>query len=296
MTFADVARRVGLNTTSVTYYFKRKEDLAVACFEHTLERLAEMLDEAAAEPVPELRVRRFLHVNMARLARIRRGEERDFAVLSDLRAMEGPVKQRLLDGWRGIFRKTRSLWGSDGTRAETDLRGGARACAAREHLLAARLAGPLRDRRISPRRGAADGGVPPRRRRPARGLGAPAARLAARRARAGARGLPARGDAADQRARLSRRLGAAHRLRAQRHQGQLLPSPRCQGRSRDRLLQAQLRHHRRRPAPRRGAGRIALAAAGEHAGDAARRAILRARAAAAHHPRCRACRRACARR
>ena len=27
MTFADVARRVGLNTTSVTYYFKRKEDL-----------------------------------------------------------------------------------------------------------------------------------------------------------------------------------------------------------------------------------------------------------------------------
>jgi AcrR family transcriptional regulator len=37
MTFADVARRVGLNTTSVTYYFKRKEDLAAACFEHTLE-------------------------------------------------------------------------------------------------------------------------------------------------------------------------------------------------------------------------------------------------------------------
>ena len=30
MTFADVARRVGLNTTSVTYYFKRKEDLASA--------------------------------------------------------------------------------------------------------------------------------------------------------------------------------------------------------------------------------------------------------------------------
>ena len=33
MTFADVARRVGLNTTSVTYYFKRKEDLAAAAFE-----------------------------------------------------------------------------------------------------------------------------------------------------------------------------------------------------------------------------------------------------------------------
>ena len=49
MTFADVARRVGLNTTSVTYYFKRKEDLAAACFENTLERLHAMLDEALAE-------------------------------------------------------------------------------------------------------------------------------------------------------------------------------------------------------------------------------------------------------
>ena len=48
MTFADVARRVGLNTTSVTYYFRRKEDLAAAAFENTLDTLGGMLDEAAA--------------------------------------------------------------------------------------------------------------------------------------------------------------------------------------------------------------------------------------------------------
>jgi len=129
MTFADVARRVGLNTTSVTYYFKRKEDLAAAAFEQTLERLATMLDEAAAEPTPEARVARYLNINMERLARIRRGEERDFAILSDLRAMEEPVKGQLLAGWRNIFRKTRALWGTDGSRAQTDLRG------ARAHVL-----------------------------------------------------------------------------------------------------------------------------------------------------------------
>ncbi len=56
MTFADVARRVGLNTTSVTYYFKRKEDLAQACFEHTLETLQEMLDDALGEATPDARV------------------------------------------------------------------------------------------------------------------------------------------------------------------------------------------------------------------------------------------------
>jgi AcrR family transcriptional regulator len=32
MTLAGVAAEVGLITTSVTYYFRRKEDLAAACF------------------------------------------------------------------------------------------------------------------------------------------------------------------------------------------------------------------------------------------------------------------------
>ncbi len=129
MTFADVARRVGLNTTSVTYYFKRKEDLAAAAFEQTLDRLDAMLEEAAAQPTAEARVGRYLTINMERLARIRRGQERDFAILSDLRAMEGPVKRELLERWRAIFRKTRSLWGAPANRAETDLYG------ARAHVL-----------------------------------------------------------------------------------------------------------------------------------------------------------------
>ncbi|WP_084580997.1 TetR/AcrR family transcriptional regulator [Sphingomonas azotifigens] len=129
MTFADVARRVGLNTTSVTYYFKRKEDLAAAAFEQTLAWLDAILDQALAEATPEARVARFLGVNMERLARIGRGEEQAVAMLSDLRAMEEPLKGKLLTGWRNIFRKTRSLWGTEGSRAETDLRG------ARAHVL-----------------------------------------------------------------------------------------------------------------------------------------------------------------
>lgn len=129
MTFADVARRVGLNTTSVTYYFKRKEDLASAAFEQTLDRLDAMLDESAAQSTPDARVARYLAINMERLARIRRGDERDFAILSDLRAMEDPVKGELLERWRAIFRKTRSLWDDPANRAQTDLFG------ARAHVL-----------------------------------------------------------------------------------------------------------------------------------------------------------------
>ncbi|WP_033919971.1 TetR/AcrR family transcriptional regulator [Sphingomonas sp. 37zxx] len=129
MTFADVARRVGLNTTSVTYYFKRKEDLAAACFDQTLTTLLAMLDEALQLPTPEQRVERFLAINMERLTRIRTGEETDFAILSDLRAMEEPLKAQLLAGWREVFRKTRSLFGTPQSRAHTDLNG------ARAHVL-----------------------------------------------------------------------------------------------------------------------------------------------------------------
>ena len=123
MTFADVARRVGLNTTSVTYYFKRKEDLAAACFEQTLGRLDAMLDEALEEPTPEARVARYIGINFARLARVRAGAEEPVATLSDLRATEEPARGRLLAGWREVFRKTRSLWGEGGGRLATDLRG-----------------------------------------------------------------------------------------------------------------------------------------------------------------------------
>ena len=123
MTFADVARRVGLNTTSVTYYFKRKEDLAAAAFENTLDVLLQMLAEAMLAATPEERVRRYLHLNMVRLAQIERGEETAFAVLSDLRATEEPVLSRLMARWREVFRRMRGLWGPAATRAQQDLFG-----------------------------------------------------------------------------------------------------------------------------------------------------------------------------
>ena len=129
MTFADVAQRVGLNTTSVTYYFRRKEELAAAAFENTLDRLDEMLVEAAARANPQERVAQFLRLTMERVARIERGEDHALAVLSDLRATEEPIKSRLLAGWQRVFRDTRALWGLPPSRAHKDLFG------ARAHVL-----------------------------------------------------------------------------------------------------------------------------------------------------------------
>lgn len=114
MTLAAVAEAVGLNTASVTYYFKRRDDLAAACYARTLDGIEEMVAQAAAEPGPRARVRRYLELNFDLLARIRRGEDRPITVLSDLRAMDDPVRNALADRYRTIMRQVRGFFGPDG--------------------------------------------------------------------------------------------------------------------------------------------------------------------------------------
>ena len=120
MTLADVAQSVGLNTTSVTYYFKRKELLAAACYDRTMERLETIAQTADAEADPRARVRHYMHSHFALQARIRRGEERPMTVLADMRAMDGPDRAALADRFRGILRTVRGFFGpspDDATKA-----------------------------------------------------------------------------------------------------------------------------------------------------------------------------------
>ena len=52
MTFADVGQRVDLNTTSITYYFKRKELLAEAALARSIDLFEAVVLEAARESDP----------------------------------------------------------------------------------------------------------------------------------------------------------------------------------------------------------------------------------------------------
>ena len=112
MTFSDVARKVGLNTTSVTYYFKKKEQLAAAAFSHSLDRIEGMVDEAAAHATPQERCNAHIKATFQRIADIREGRERPLAVLSDIRALEDPLRHQLAHRYSGIFAKIRGFFGS----------------------------------------------------------------------------------------------------------------------------------------------------------------------------------------
>ncbi|WP_116368772.1 TetR/AcrR family transcriptional regulator [Parahaliea mediterranea] len=115
MTFVGVADIVGLNTTSVTYYFKRKEQLAAAVLERSIERLEAMVAEAAAQGSAELRVRHYIELHFRHFAGRRLGEERPLASLSDIRALASPHREALIERYNNLFRAVRHFFGPPGS-------------------------------------------------------------------------------------------------------------------------------------------------------------------------------------
>jgi len=123
MTFADVGQRVDLNTTSLTYYFKRKELLAEAAFERSMDQIEKAVRQAGREPDTRARVSMYLRLTLEEWARVRRREEQPVARLSDIRAMEQPILGRLAARWTALFRELReTLFGPAQTPDEHALR------------------------------------------------------------------------------------------------------------------------------------------------------------------------------
>ncbi len=111
MTFASVADAVGLNTTSVTYYFKRKEQLALACYDRTMARYEAYIDSAASSPTVADRVAAFFAAAFEDLRAVREGKATPHALLLELRTLEEPAKHEALARYRLLFGKLRGLLG-----------------------------------------------------------------------------------------------------------------------------------------------------------------------------------------
>jgi AcrR family transcriptional regulator len=114
MTLSDVAASVGLITTSVTYYFKKKEDLAAACFISGIARYDALISEALEEATPQARLYKFLSLYLDVKARIRVGEEPAIPAFNDVRALTEPNFSEVRAVYRDMFRKVRSLFKAEG--------------------------------------------------------------------------------------------------------------------------------------------------------------------------------------
>lgn len=134
MTLADVAASVGLITTSVTYYFKKKEDLAAACFLRGVERLDVLLAEAALETTPQARLARFLTLYFDLTRRIVGGEEAPLCVFSDAKSLTQPHAEEVGQAYGLFFRRVRDLFNTPDQRWM-----GRKGATTRTHLLLEQL-------------------------------------------------------------------------------------------------------------------------------------------------------------
>lgn len=116
-TISDVAQSVGLTTTSVTYYYRRKEDLAAACVTRAVEALDELVALAEAEADPPARLRRFAHLYFALQEDIAAKRRPTFINFWDLRAMTGSGADQAGAAFSDVFRRFRRWFAAADGRA-----------------------------------------------------------------------------------------------------------------------------------------------------------------------------------
>ena len=114
-TFAELARSVGLNATSITYYFDRKDKLVVAVFASTLDWLEQAAREAATKASPEDRLRSFIGAHVGLRRRIRSGEKGLITALSEIRTLDEEAQAPLLAQYGRIVDHVRGFFGDKRT-------------------------------------------------------------------------------------------------------------------------------------------------------------------------------------
>lgn len=110
LTLSVAASAVDLSTTSVTYYFKRKDDLAAACMMRGVAVLNDIVQTAMAEATPEARLRTLLRLYLQRARRAALGEAPTLPVLSELRALNMPQRGEVSAAYMKMFRRLGQLF------------------------------------------------------------------------------------------------------------------------------------------------------------------------------------------
>jgi AcrR family transcriptional regulator len=114
-TLADVAQSVGLITNSVTYYYRKKEELATACLLRSIEALEGLIAAALRENTPEDRLRTILRLYCEKLAESASGDQPPLMSFSDMRSLTSPHMELVFSTYNQMFRHLRGLFDGEGT-------------------------------------------------------------------------------------------------------------------------------------------------------------------------------------
>jgi AcrR family transcriptional regulator len=108
-TLADVAKSVALITNSLTYYYRKKEDLASASFLRTIDVLNVLAARALEADDPRDRVGLLFRTYADLLAKIARGDHPEMMRFHDIRALRSPHAEIVFNAYTDMFRRIRKL-------------------------------------------------------------------------------------------------------------------------------------------------------------------------------------------
>jgi AcrR family transcriptional regulator len=114
LTLGLAAGAVDLSTTSVTYYFRRKDDLAAACMLRGLASLSEIVARALAEATPGAQLKALLTLYLERVRQAQTGRAPPLPVLADIQALGDPQRTEVFQAFMKLFRKLRTLFEGQG--------------------------------------------------------------------------------------------------------------------------------------------------------------------------------------
>ncbi|HEX5378388.1 MAG TPA: TetR family transcriptional regulator [Phenylobacterium sp.] len=112
-TLAAVAKRMDLHPVSLTYYFKKKEDLAAAVLFDTIHRWEDMLESAEALATPQARLTRFVEAYFEMRRKVAEGEALRLTPFSEIRLIEGEQQGPLNDAFDSLYVRIGRLMKSD---------------------------------------------------------------------------------------------------------------------------------------------------------------------------------------
>ncbi|MDP3491048.1 MAG: TetR/AcrR family transcriptional regulator [Phenylobacterium sp.] len=110
LTLSLAAGAVGLSTTSVTYYFKRKDDLAAACLMRGVDWLIHLAASAEAGDPPAARLEHIFDLHLERLRLTAIGLAPPLPALSDIRALSQPRRSEVFAAYMKAFRRMRQIF------------------------------------------------------------------------------------------------------------------------------------------------------------------------------------------
>jgi AcrR family transcriptional regulator len=147
-TLAEVADSVGLATNSLTYYYRKKEDLVCACLARSIAAIAAVITRAARAETLADRIGGFVQGFVGLMADIAERRHAELIFFSDMRALPQPQAGPVFDAYVAMFRQLRRLLRPGTAQPEADANAEAnaeanadnrRALNARTHLLLAEV-------------------------------------------------------------------------------------------------------------------------------------------------------------